>query len=786
MKTPLVASIVRGLLIVMAGLSWSVVHAAEGDERWDHRFGRPALDEGALAAAWFRGELFVGGYFTTAGAAYTPGIARWNGTHFRPVGEGLTPTNLAVVAVTALAVFDGALYAGGQFARSGTIPLPGLARWNGTNWAALPEVAAADVRQLLVHDQALFVVGALQFAGDTNRYGVARWTGASWTTFDSRIAPSAVVGCLAVRGNEVFISGGFENISGAPIAYNARWDGAAWQVLPGLTNQGFWSLAVHEGSLYGSGSFTGIGGVAATNLARWDGTNWAPVGGGFDQPPEQLLPAGDGLFAAGYFKRIGDKAVDGVARWDGQQWEPIGLETWNGSDGPAALCLSEGSRLFAVGVFTSVAGQRAGHVAEWVGTQWRPLTVTPALALADGFALVMALQAFDGGLFAGGSAAQPGGPTRDGVFQLRTNSWQTCGWFGSGRVFALATQTTNLFAGGRFTQVDAVMASNIARWNGAEWQSLGPGTDGEVFALATDGARLYAGGSFAIAGGVLASRIACWDGTNWSALGGGFGNGSVSALAWADGRLYAGGSFTNADGQPTRRIACWDGSQWQPLGEGVEGASASVNAIAVAGTNVYAGGRFTLAGGNPANNIARWDGAAWHALGNGESNGVLSSATAVYALAVRDEVVYVGGRFTNAGSQAIWSLARFDGTNWTSLGAGIRPWTSTTAGYVRALAWDKDALWVGGLFPGAGNKAAASLARWVESPRVHLESPRKVAGGGLSIGLRGVLGLRYAVESSPDLSNWTLFARGGGDAGEVELPDNANAEARFYRAVLEP
>ena len=71
--------------------------------------------------------------------------------------------------------------------------------------------------------------------------------------------------------------------------------------------------------------------------------------------------------------------------------------------------------------------------------------------------------------------------------------------------------------------------------------------------------------------------------------------------------------------------------------------------------------------------------------------------------------LYAGGFFTNTGGQDIAALARFDGTNWTRLGSGLRRWGIGAAPQVRALAWQDNALWVGGLFPAAGNKAAASI-----------------------------------------------------------------------------
>lgn len=744
-----------------------------------------------MASAWFRGELHVGGAFVAAGHSFSPGVARWDGTNWHPLGAGLSVTSAVSPAVATLAVFADDLYAGGLFVRSGDVFLPGLARWDGTNWSDVPGVALADVRQLLVHEGALLVAGNIRFNDDTNCYAVARWNGATWETFDSRIPSAGVGGCVAASGNEIFISGSFSSLGGQPVSYNARWDGATWQPLPGLTNQSFWALTAHAGQLYGSGYFTSIGGTSATNLARWDGTNWWPVGGGFDEPPDSLISASNGLLAIGSFKLIGNTAVDCVARWDGAQWQPVGLDTWAGNESPIHACLADDSRLFAVGYFSSVQGQRAGHAAHWSGTEWLPVVVSNSLAITDGFLSVFSLAADAESLFAGGVYSEPFGPAGRAVWQLKSNAWAKLGSDfksdGSPVSWSLTVHAGQLYVGGNFTNAGGATARNLARWDGTQWNPVGAGADGEVRAMSSDGTNLFVGGDFANAGTTAAARVARWDGANWSALGSGM-IGAVNALAWADGALYAGGTFTNAGGLSANRIAVWKNDQWLPLGDGVAGPTGvTVQAIVVDGTNVYVGGRFTTVGGVPANNIARWDGAQWHPLGQGSSNGVLASATAVMAMAMQDGALYVGGFFTNAGGNMLRGLAKFDGANWTSLGTGLRGLEiSTPAPQVRTLTWQDNALWVGGIFPGAGNKSAVSLARWVENPQLTLSPPDLQTEGGWLITLHGVLGLRFQLETSTDLVNWPTLTRGEATTNQVTTQVADGDGVQFFRASLEP
>lgn len=191
------------------------------------------------------------------------------------------------------------------------------------------------------------------------------------------------------------------------------------------------------------------------------------------------------------------------------------------------------------------------------------------------------------------------------------------------------------------------------------WVNIGTeaGLNGSVSAMAMDGnENLYAGGWFISAGGVAGtSRIAKWDGSTWSALGTGM-NQEVLTLAFDNStQLVAGGRFTLANGVTANKIARWDGSTWSALGTGMgSGEWDRVRAIAYDNLgHLYAAGEFTSAGGVPASNIAKWDGSAWAAMDAGIDN-------TVYALATdASNNVYVGGFFTTAGGEPAGNFAKW-------------------------------------------------------------------------------------------------------------------------------
>ena len=198
------------------------------------------------------------------------------------------------------------------------------------------------------------------------------------------------------------------------------------------------------------------------------------------------------------------------------------------------------------------------------------------------------------------------------------------------------------------------------------------------------------------------------------------------ALAISGTDLFVGGRHTDADGIPEADyIARWDGRGWSALGSNGAGDGALngwVNTLAVANDILYVGGRFTDAGGIPeADYVAQWDGRAWSALGsNGTGDGALSCTTCssswgVDALAVVGGDLYVGGTFSDAaGIAAADRIAKWDGAQWSALGSdGRGNGVIAGTGHVNAIAGSGSELYVAGLFSNvAGLPEADAIARW--------------------------------------------------------------------------
>ncbi len=257
-----------------------------------------------------------------------------------------------------------------------------------------------------------------------------------------------------------------------------------------------------------------------------------------------------------------------------------------------------------------------------------------------------------------------------------------------------------VYIGGSFSAVGGFVTRGIARWNpsASAWSDVGGGcystsTNYFVASLSTfdfgGGLELVSGGSFATAGGVAnTASLARWNGTRWAAMPGGQPNGAVWAGGAFNSQFVIGGGFTSVGTVAAQGIARLDANgAWQPLGSGV-GGGFSPNVFAMrtfndgSGEKLYVGGRFTSIGG-VAGMIARWNGSAWEPLGGGVAQG--STFAGIESMAVFDDgdgpALYVGGWDLVPFQSSLCSVAKWNGTRWTSVGQYLGGRTTSLAAF---------------------------------------------------------------------------------------------------------
>ena len=118
-------------LILLTSIVAFVAQTCAADGYWDARFGALGLLGGVNTVAVSGTNVYVGGSFTKAGSVNATNIARWNGTSWSALGNGVNDR------VYAIAVQGNQVFAGGKFTQAGSVNVNFIAKWDGSSWSAL-------------------------------------------------------------------------------------------------------------------------------------------------------------------------------------------------------------------------------------------------------------------------------------------------------------------------------------------------------------------------------------------------------------------------------------------------------------------------------------------------------------------------------------------------------------------------------------------------------------------------------------------------------------------------
>lgn len=325
---------------------------------------------------------------------------------------------------------------------------------------------------------------------------------------------------------------------------------------------------------------------------------------------------------------------------------------------------------------------------------------------------VYALAVYDGEVIAGGAFETAGKAVANRIARWSNGEWATVGappfepvcYSVTGQlsckmsVRALYSDESDLYAGGFFKGA-------IARWDGTTWEFVGGGLQGpqggycydcscllNVSGIEKMDKDLLVSGCFYEPGTATITHNLRWDGTAWQTvdeesvgrehdsiaklsdaarqtMSRDFED-QINAMVYLGDDLYVGGDFESVDGAYAAHVAKYDGANWTPVltpnPQGIIGDVFTINAL---GTDVYVGGRFRWVGSQRANGLARWDALkqTWTPLGNTtcqEVDCIVSISTIQFD---ENQVMYVGGNFSEIGGVPAKGLATFDGNQWSSL-----------------------------------------------------------------------------------------------------------------------
>lgn len=174
-------------------------------------------------------EIYIGGLFSIADTMTARNIAVWNRQtqQWRTLGEGVNGKIWALAKDP-----QGGLYAGGEFTASGNTTVNGVARWDGTSWQALGDGILGKVSSLLYAEGKLYAGGTFQKAGSAEALNVALWdpTTQMWSQLGAGLHADfqPIVNALTYHAGKVFAGGKFERSGLDSISNIAWWNPAGW------------------------------------------------------------------------------------------------------------------------------------------------------------------------------------------------------------------------------------------------------------------------------------------------------------------------------------------------------------------------------------------------------------------------------------------------------------------------------------------------------------------------------------------------------------------------------
>ncbi|MEZ6235069.1 MAG: immunoglobulin domain-containing protein [Phycisphaerales bacterium] len=297
-------------------------------------------------------KLIAGGPFQSISGVAANRVAMWEFPFWQPLGTGL---NGGVNAVLAWDPDDDGpmnqvLVAAGKFQSAGGVSASNIAFWDGNYWAPLGEGLGGIVQALVAFDEdgdgpeapRLIAGGSINSSGTTPMSGVARWDGTAWHPMGEGLGGEGV-DALHVWDPDgdgpmaaTLVAGGLFTISGSNATPRlARWDGKSWQPIGGgLSSGGANALATWDrdgdgpavAELVVGGWFRSIAGdIPTVGLAMWS-----------INPPEITMDPADQFANPGQTVFLSVGAAAGAPEF---QWRRNGVELADGPTGTGSTLL---------------------------------------------------------------------------------------------------------------------------------------------------------------------------------------------------------------------------------------------------------------------------------------------------------------------------------------------------------------------------------------------------------------------------------------------------------------
>jgi trimeric autotransporter adhesin len=434
---------------------------------WNHYDSGPTVE--ALAAHDKR--LYLGGTFTHVGGIARNGAAavELDGTITEWDAHLETTPGTPAARCMAIAVRDGAVYLGGDFA--------GIAG-KGRAYAGAVDVRTGALRSwdprpngrvlaISTAPGATFMGGLFTSAWSwEERRGLAAINATTGALLPWNPDANELVSSLIVADGSIYVAGTFSRVGGADRAGLAELDlltGVAtpWNPQPSGSVR---TLAVAGATVVAGGWYSRIGGQPRRNLAAIDrgtglATSWDPSP---NDIVEALVVRGGTVYAGGWFWRIGNVPREELAAFD---LDTGALLDWNpGAYGVVLALAADEDVVYVGGYFTRLGGAErfclgAVDRATAQATDWSASLSDPSFSVR-----VQTLALRGPTLYAGGIFTEIGGAqrTRLAALDTRTGSALDWGLTPESTVWCISAHPDAIYVGGGFHHIGMAPAAGLA------------------------------------------------------------------------------------------------------------------------------------------------------------------------------------------------------------------------------------------------------------------------------------------------------------------------------------
>lgn len=320
----------------------------------------------------FNDELYAAGLFTQINGSSANSISRWNGSSWQTVAggfpdgvhnmtviddklytavyemqsdsnwiyylsgntwqklgkgfylDGASPSQFYTCSMYDVQKYNNDIYACGEFNKSGTQVIKGIAKYNGTDWQGLGTGLSVPFQgqviyphQILINNGKLYVCGNFKNAGGVTVNGIAVWDGSTWSALGAGF--NSVVYAMEFYNNELYAGGDFTLTGTDSVKAIAKWNGSSW-VSPGFklnyvgnANGGYLfvhTLKVIDNKLFVTGGFDRVkpdgqpeGG--AGSIISYDGSIIDTLKGGANNDVEGIIKYKQKILIGGFFSKVG-------------------------------------------------------------------------------------------------------------------------------------------------------------------------------------------------------------------------------------------------------------------------------------------------------------------------------------------------------------------------------------------------------------------------------------------------------------------------------------------------